>query len=156
MAPCLKGRRPFGKVAEHWARPWPRPATQMTIRVDLLKAMAAQVSAACFDSCALLAVFAPAVFVLARASAPVAESAADVAAPSAVSVPDLPVMSPLSHVLAVAAAAVAGVPLPAGYVVVSALARAFCLDWDWMQVAGLDDRLVAGRWAGRVELRDSR
>ena len=112
-----------------------RPGKRTTIRVDLLKAMVAQVSAACFDSCALLAVFAPAAFVLAHASLAVAESAADVAVPSAVSVLDLPVMSPLSHVLVVAAAAVAGVPLPAGYVVASALARAFCLDWDWRQEA---------------------
>ena len=49
------------------------------LHVDLVKVMVARVSLVCFDSCALLAVFAPAAFVPARVSVAVAGSVADVA-----------------------------------------------------------------------------
>ena len=70
--------------------------------------------------------------------------------------PDPPAVQPPYHVLVVAAAAIAGVPVHAGYAVAPAVAAAFCLDRDWTSMAGLDAQLVADRWGGRVQSQDCR
>src|SRR5215469_18678874 len=99
------------------------------------------------------AVFVPTAFALAHASAAVAESAVDAAAPSAVSAPDLPAAEPLSRVLALAAAATAGVPVPAVRAVAPALVAAFYSSWSSRFPAVLFGRLAAYRRGERVQLR---
>ena len=93
--------------------------------------MVARVFLVCFDSCVLLAVFAPAAFVPACVSVAVAGSVAHVAAPCVVSGPDPPAVPLPYHVLVVAAAAIAGVPHPAGHAVAPVVAPAFCRQRDW-------------------------
>ena len=89
----------------------------------------AQVFLASFESCALPVVFAPTAFVLARVSAAAAVFAVGVAAPCAVSGPDLRVVSQLWRVPVLAAAVIVGVPVPVERAVAPALAAAFCLNW---------------------------
>src|SRR5215469_1287544 len=102
------------------------------------------------------AVFVPTAFVLAHASAAVAVSAVDVAAPSAVSAPDPRAAEPLSRVPALAAAAAAGVPVPAVRAVVPALAAASYSHWGSRFAAVLFGRLAAYRRGERVQLRGDR
>ena len=102
------------------------------------------------------AVFVPTAFALAHASVAVAVSAVDAAAPSAVSVTDLLAAEPLSRVLALAAAATAGVPVPAVHAVAPALAAAFYSCWGSRFAAVLFGRLAAYRRGERVQLRGDR
>ena len=92
-------------------------------------AVVAQVFVACFDLYVVPVVFAPTAFVLGCVSAPVAVLAVDVAAPYAVFGPDLRVVQQPWRVPVLAAAAIAGAPVPAERAVAPALVAAFCPNW---------------------------